>query len=500
MQHRELPDGWDKDLPTFPADAKGMASRDSSGKVLNAIAKNVPWLIGGSADLAPSTKTRLTFEGAGDFEAGNYGGRNFHFGIREHAMGAILNGMSLSKVRPYGSGFLIFSDYGRPPIRLAAIMEIPVIYVFTHDSIGVGEDGPTHQPIEQLALAAGDPRPDRDPARRRQRGGRGVEGDHAARSTSRRCSILTRQDLPTLDRTKYAPAVGLAQGRLRPGRRRRRQAGRDPDGTGSEVSLCVEAYEQLKAEGVKARVVSMPSLGAVRAPGRRRTATSVLPAGGHGARLRRAGVHLRLGNVRRPDGRDDRHEDLRRVGPAQGPAEEVRVHRRTRRRGRPRASSSRGPRRCPPDDDRHRRRPRWIRAQAAADRLARATATTSRTSGPRPEPVDYPDAAARLARAVLDGGAERGILVCGSGVGASVAANKLPGIRAGLCHDTYSAHQGVEHDDMNVLVLGARVIGPRAGRELVRAFLAARFSHAERHERRLAKIRAIEEEQRRGDT
>ena len=151
MQHRQLPDGWDKDLPTFPADAKGMASRDSSGKVLNAIAKNVPWLIGGAADLAPSTKTRLTFDGAGDFEAGNYGGRNLHFGIREHAMGAILNGMALSKVRPYGSGFLIFSDYGRPPIRLAAIMEIPVIYVFTHDSIGVGEDGPTHQPIEQLA-------------------------------------------------------------------------------------------------------------------------------------------------------------------------------------------------------------------------------------------------------------------------------------------------------------------------------------------------------------
>src|SRR5205814_1089345 len=151
MQRRELPEGWDKNLPTFPPDPKGLASRDSSGKVLNAFAKNIPWLIGGAADLAPSTKTRLTFDGAGDFEAVTYGGRNFHFGIREHAMGAILNGMSLSKVRPFGSGFLIFSDYGRAPIRLAAIMEIPVIYIFTHDSIGVGEDGPTHQPVEQIA-------------------------------------------------------------------------------------------------------------------------------------------------------------------------------------------------------------------------------------------------------------------------------------------------------------------------------------------------------------
>src|SRR5437899_12234611 len=150
MQTRQLPDGWDADIPSFPADPKGMAGRDASGKVENAVAKRIPWLIGGAADLAPSTKTRLTFEGAGDFEAASYNGRNLHFGIREHAMGSILNGLSLSKLRPYGSGFLIFSDYGRAPIRLAAIMEIPVIYVFTHDSIGVGEDGPTHQPIEQL--------------------------------------------------------------------------------------------------------------------------------------------------------------------------------------------------------------------------------------------------------------------------------------------------------------------------------------------------------------
>src|SRR5256885_1622761 len=151
MQHRELPAGWDKDVPLFPADPKGVAGRDSSGKVLNAIARNVPWVLGGAADLAPSTKTRLTFDGAGDFDFDNYGGRNLHFGIREHAMHAILNGLSLSKLRPFGSQFLIFSDYARTSIRLSAIMELPVIHIFTHDSIGVGEDGPTHQPIEHLA-------------------------------------------------------------------------------------------------------------------------------------------------------------------------------------------------------------------------------------------------------------------------------------------------------------------------------------------------------------
>ena len=260
MQHRQLPDGWDKDLPAFPADAKGMASRDSSGKVLNAIAKNVPWLIGGAADLAPSTKTRLTFDGAGDFEADNYGGRNFHFGIREHAMGAILNGMALVKVRPYGSGFLIFSDYGRMPIRLAAIMEIPVIHIFTHDSIGVGEDGPTHQPIEQLPSLRAIPglivlRPaDANEV---------VEAWKVIMQLHHQPAalVLTRQDLPTLDRTQ-----------VRPGRRAWPRAptswptppGGKPDvllmATGSEVvALRRGATRQLTAEGIKARVVSMPS-------------------------------------------------------------------------------------------------------------------------------------------------------------------------------------------------------------------------------------------------
>jgi transketolase len=258
MQKRELPDGWDAAIPSFPADAKGLAGRDSSAKVLNAIAQHVPWLIGGSADLAPSTKTRLTFEGAGDFEAASYSGRNFHFGVREHAMGSILNGLSTSKIRPYGSGFLIFSDYMREPIRLSALMELPVIYIFTHDSIGVGEDGPTHQPVEQLvALRA-------IPGMITMRPCDANEVAEAWRVIMQFrhepvCLILSRQGCPTLDRAKYAPASGLAKGAYVLGD----APGGSPDvillGTGSEVSLCVDAYEKLSQEGIKARVVSMPS-------------------------------------------------------------------------------------------------------------------------------------------------------------------------------------------------------------------------------------------------
>lgn len=258
MQHRQLPQGWDKDLPVFPADAKGDASRNSSGKVLNAVAQNVPWLIGGSADLAPSTKTRLTFEGAGDFTAVSPNGRNFHFGIREHAMGAILNGLSLSKIRPFGSGFLIFSDYGRPAIRLSALMEIPVIHIFTHDSIGVGEDGPTHQPVEQIASLRAIPglidlRPaDANEVTEAWRVIMQMRHQPVA-------LILSRQNLPTVDRDKYGSAAGVAKGAYVLADA---ENGR-PDviliGTGSEVQLCVAAYEQLQAEGIRARVVSMPS-------------------------------------------------------------------------------------------------------------------------------------------------------------------------------------------------------------------------------------------------
>jgi transketolase len=258
MQRRDLPADWDAKLPVFAADAKGLATRDSSGKVLNAIASHHPWLIGGAADLSPSTKTRLLFEGAGDLEADTPGGRNMHFGIREHAMGAVLNGIALSKVRAFGSGFLIFSDYMKPPIRLSALMELPVIYVFTHDSIGVGEDGPTHQPVEQLAALRSIPglitlRPaDANEAVEAWRVVIGLKHQPA-------CLVLSRQPLPTLDRTRFAPANGVARGAYILAD----ADGRYPSviliGTGSEVTLCVEAYESLTREGIAARVISMPS-------------------------------------------------------------------------------------------------------------------------------------------------------------------------------------------------------------------------------------------------
>jgi transketolase len=258
MQHRQLPEGWDKDLPTFAADTKGLATRDSSAKVLNAVARNVPWLIGGSADLAPSTKTRLTFDGAGDFEADSFAGRNMHFGIREHAMAAVLNGMALVKVRAYGSTFLIFSDYARGALRLSALMEAPVVYVFTHDSIGVGEDGPTHQPVEQLPSLRAIPglivlRP--ADANEVVEAWKVVMKLHHAPAAL----ILTRQALPTIDRTRYASASDVARGAY--------ILADAPDGkpdvlllaSGSEVPLCLEAHERLRTERIKARVVSMPS-------------------------------------------------------------------------------------------------------------------------------------------------------------------------------------------------------------------------------------------------
>ena len=248
MQHRQSPENWDADLPTFPADPKGLAGREASARVLNAVAATVPWFIGGSADLAPSTKTRITLEGAGDFTPTNGAGRNFHFGVREHAMGAILNGLSLSKVRAYGSGFLIFSDYSRPAIRLGALMEIPTIYVFTHDSIGVGEDGPTHQPVEQLASLRSIPglvtlRPaDANEVVEAWRVIMGLHHEPAA-------LVLSRQSLPTIDRARYAGAAGLARGAYV-------VAGAEierPDllllASGSEVSLCVDVHEQLGARG-----------------------------------------------------------------------------------------------------------------------------------------------------------------------------------------------------------------------------------------------------------
>jgi transketolase len=259
MQARELPDDWDRDLPTFPADAKGLASREASATALAALGPRVPWLIGGSADLSPSTKTHLDFDGAGEFQPGTYGGRNLHFGIREHVMGAIANGLALTHLRPYAGTFLVFSDYMRPPIRLAALMGLPAVFVFSHDSIGLGQDGPTHQAVEQLAALRAIPdllvlRP--CDANETAEAWRTI----LAQASKPACLVLSRQALPTLDRGRYAPALGLARGAY---------VLADPEGggapevillaTGSEVSLCVDAYERLSQEGVRARVVSMPS-------------------------------------------------------------------------------------------------------------------------------------------------------------------------------------------------------------------------------------------------
>jgi len=258
MQRRELPAGWDRGLTVFPADPKGIAGRDASGKVLNVLAQNVPWLLGGSADLGPSNKTILTFPGAGDFEPGARGGRNLHFGIREHAMAAAVNGLAVSKLRAFGATFFIFSDYARPAIRLSALMELPTIFVFTHDAMGDGEDGPTHQPVEHLASFRAEPglvvlRPaDANEV---------VEAYRYIMQLRHRPAVLalSRQPLPTLDRNKYAPASGVARGAY---------VLADPPGgkpeliliaSGSEVSLCVQAHEKLVAEGIRSRVVSMPS-------------------------------------------------------------------------------------------------------------------------------------------------------------------------------------------------------------------------------------------------
>jgi len=262
MQRRELPEGWDRNLPVFPPDAKGIAGRDASGKTLNALAQNIPWFLGGSADLGPSNRTALTFAGAGDIQAETPGAKNLHFGVREHAMMAIVNGLSLSKIRAFGATFFIFSDYARPAIRLAALMELPAIFVFTHDAMGDGEDGPTHQPVEHLASMRAIPglitlRPcDANEVVEAYRYVMQLRHQPAALA-------LSRQPLPTLDRSKYAPASGLARGAYVLADSPANSPGGNPEviiiATGSEVILAVEAHEKLLAEGIRSRVVSMPS-------------------------------------------------------------------------------------------------------------------------------------------------------------------------------------------------------------------------------------------------
>jgi transketolase len=258
MQRRELPAGWDRGLPEFPADPKGIAGRDASGEVLNVLAENIPWMLGGSADLGPSNKTTLTFTGAGDFEADNRAGKNLHFGIREHAMAATVNGLSLSKLRAFGATFFIFSDYARPAIRLSALMELPTIFIFTHDAMGDGEDGPTHQPVEHLASLRA------IPGLVTLRPGDANEVIEAYRYIMQlrhepAVLVLSRQPLPTLDRSKYAPASGVARGAYVLADASRGNPEVILIASGSEVSLAAEAHEKLVAEGIRSRVVSMPS-------------------------------------------------------------------------------------------------------------------------------------------------------------------------------------------------------------------------------------------------
>ena len=333
LLRRELPDEWDQGLPVFPTDTTGVATRDASGRALNAIARRVPWLVGGSADLGPSCKTRLTFADAGDFTAERPGGRNFHFGIREHAMAAILNGMSLSKLRPFGSGFLIFSDYGRPAIRLSALMELPVIHIFTHDSIGVGEDGPTHQPVEQLASLRAIPglitmRP--------ADANETVEAWRAIAQLRHQpvALILTRQTVPTLDRTRFAAASGLHRGAY--------VLADASDGrldvlllaTGSEVSS-VRGRVRTTPDGRHRRARRQHAVvGDVRAVLQQAPLLSRRGAAGRGggASVGGEGVDAGVGALRRPTWPEPRDGHVRGLGAAQGTAEEVRLHARSRRR------------------------------------------------------------------------------------------------------------------------------------------------------------------------
>ena len=331
MQRRELPKGWDRNLPSFKADPKGIAGRDASGEVLNVLAQNIPWFLGGSADLGSSNKTTLKFAGAGDFEPGSPGGRNFHFGIREHAMAAIVNGMSLSKLRAFGATFFIFSDYARPAIRLSALMELPTILVFTHDAMGDGEDGPTHQPVEQLVSLRAIPglvvlRPaDANEV---------VEAYRYILQLRHQPAVLalSRQPLPTFDRGKYASAAGVARGAYVMAD----APGGPPEiiliASGSEVSLIVEAHEALMAKGIRSRVVSMPSWDIFEHQPQSYREEVLPPSVKARLAVEQAsalGWERYVGD-QRPG---HRHEGLRRLRAAQGTAAQVRLRAREGRRG-----------------------------------------------------------------------------------------------------------------------------------------------------------------------
>ena len=469
---------------------------------MQALKVTLPELMGGSADLNPSTFTVL--KGEGDFESPlvssegaqglsggpwGYEGRNLHFGVREHGMGSICNGLAThGGFIPYGATFLVFSDYMRAAVRLSAIMETGCVWVFTHDSIGLGEDGPTHQAVEHYAALRSIPhllfiRPaDANEV---------TWAWQVAIANRHRPTVLalTRQNVPTLDRERLAPAEGLRRGAyvLNP-------QVEQPDlilmASGSEVQLIVGAEKPLAERGLKARLVSMPSwelfaeqsrrIPRERAAGRRDHALG----GGSG---RVAGLAPLDRRARRPGDPGP----LRRFGAGRAPVQGIWLH------GGQRGGAGAG---AGGADGLN------MKIAVAADHagfplkdqvlqaVARAGHEIVDLGTYSTDPVDYPDYARAVGEAIQQGQAERAVLLCGSGVGACVAANKMVGVRGGVCHDTYSARQGVEHDDMNVLCLGARIIGPELITELVGAFLKAKFTGEERHVRRLAKIKAIEAE------
>ena len=495
-----LPDGWDADLPTYETGTE-IATRNASQDAIQALAARLPELFGGAADLSESNLTDV--KGESNFSA-TEPGRNLRFGVREHGMGGISNGIAYhAGFLPYCATFLTFSDYMRGSVRLAALSGLHVTYVWTHDSVGLGEDGPTHQPVEHYAALRAIP--NLDFVRPGDANETAAAWAHAAERTDGPVALaLTRQKLPTLAGTDRLAREGVARG----GYILREASDGKPQliliATGSELQLAFAAAETLEGEGIAEPCRLAPLLGALRCPGpglsRRRPAAVGAQAGQRrGRRLARLGA---LGRRRR---RDHRARPLRRVGAGRDDLREVRVHRGPGDRCRP-ARRARRPSRPHPD------RRWWPLREASDDRQRRSGRRPERRVGPRPQLMrvafsadhagaaikddlirrlaaaelghelidlggdgsdptdDYPDFAQRLGQAIQDGAADRGILICGSGVGASVAANKMRGIRAAVCHDTYSAHQGVEHDDMNVLTLGARVIGPEPAFECVVAY------------------------------
>ncbi len=482
--------GWTDALPSFAA-GEEVATRDAGAKVMEAFKRFVPTMIGGAADLVESTKTE--FKGGGVFSA-THAGRNIAFGIREHAMGSIVNAIGLhdGMVKPYGSTFLIFSDYMRAAVRLSALSQIPVVWAWTHDSVGLGEDGPTHQPVEHYAALRAIPnlwfvRP-----------ADATETVGAWKVALERedgpvALALSRQKLPTLERTH---ADGVARGAYVVWESD--EANGVPDlillASGSEVHVAVEAAQRLDGEGVHGRVVSMPcwELFEAQEQGYR---DQVLPPDVKARVSVEAGVALGWQQVGRRRGRLDLDRALRRVGAGTDRARGARPQRRQRRRAGARTARARLRMNVAVAFDHRGVMLRERLLATLADDGHTVVDLGTDTDAVR---IDYPDKAQELGDAIRDGRAERGVLVCGSGVGASVAACKLAGIRAAICHDVYSAHQGVEHDDMNVLCLGSEVVGPSLAADLVRTFLQAKFDGGERYVERLRKVEAMERQMRDG--